>query len=256
MSPPKTPRPRRVAALYDLHGNLPALDAVLAEISRLDIDLIVVGGDVAWGPLPRATIDRLRTLETATFIRGNTDREVFARADENDGLASEVADINLWCADELGDERLTWMTTFRERAIVNMEGLGPTLFCHGSPRSDEEMLTVATPAERMSESLLDVQQATVVCGHTHMQFDIEHNGHRVVNAGSVGLPYEKEPGAYWALLGPNVELRRTTYDIDAALRSMADSGCPHVDLVFLEAIRQSPPQQDVIEHFERMAADR
>lgn len=244
----------RIAALYDIHGNVLALDAVLDEVARNDVDAIVIGGDIAWGPHPRETVERLMRLEgSAFFIRGNADREVAERLDESGGLDRTTAEINTWCSDRLTDEQRAWLADQALTATVHVDGLGTTLFCHGSPRSDAEIITAATDDERLIEALGDAREEIVVCGHTHHQFDRGAGGRRVINAGSVGLPYEGRPGAYWALFGPDVSLRRTAYDVDVAAERMRASGCPHVDDVFIEPITRPPHRDDVIRHFEAMA---
>lgn len=245
----------RVAAVYDLHGNPFALQAVLQDIEASGVDAVLVGGDIAWGPFPRATVELVLGLaHPTTVIRGNADREVGSRADPGAGLDDVVADINAWCADQLNDEQRRWLRDLQATTVLDIGGLGPTLFCHGSPRSDEEALTTATPRQRLDAALRGVEPETVVCGHTHMQFDLVWGGHRVVNAGSIGMPYEDEGGAYWALLGPDVELRRTAYDLDEAVEKMAASTCPHVEMVFVETLREPPPQAEVIAQFEAIAA--
>ena len=214
----------RVAALYDIHANLTALDAVLAEAG--EADLVVVGGDFAHGPLPAETVDRLRGLgDRVRFIRGNADREV-GRPDA-------------WQRAPLGDDRLAFLAGLPETVTIEIDGLGSVLFCHGSPSSDEEIITAVTPEDRLGRILADVSQPVVVCGHTHHQFDRTAHGIRVVNAGSVGMPYEGRPGAFWAMLGPDVELRSTAYDLDAAAEAIVASGYPGADE--LVATLRSPP---------------
>jgi predicted phosphodiesterase len=186
----------RVAALYDVHGNVPALDAVLADVDRAGVDLIVWGGDVVPGPAPAETIARLRH-RGGRFVMGNGDRE-------------SMADREL-------------LATFEPTVSLDVDGLGPTLFCHGSPRSDEEIITRATPTERLAPMLEGVAERTVVCGHTHQQFDLRCGEHRVLNAGSVGLPYEGIAAAFWLLLGPGVEMRRTAYDVAAFTDTLGDA---------------------------------
>jgi putative phosphoesterase len=227
----------RVAALYDIHANLPALDAVLAEVGAAD--LIVVGGDFAHGPMPAETVDRLRGLgERVRFIRGNADREVGAQ--------------DAWQRGPLGAERLRFVAELPETATVEVEGLGTVLFCHGSPRSDEDIITAVTPDERLVRILAGVTEPVVVCGHTHHQFDRLVGGTRVVNAGSVGMPYEGRPGAFWAMLGPDVELRSTAYDLDAAAVAVAASGYPDArELV--DTLRHPPGSDEVARHFESLA---
>ena len=227
-----------VAALYDIHGNLPALEAVLEEVRSLDVDLIVVGGDIVWGPMPGETLELLRGLDMPTsFIRGNADREVVA------GLPADaqewVAELTAWVADRLEPAQRDFLATLHHRLEVGLP-LGATLFCHGSPRRDDENITPSTPDERLFPMLEDVDETVVVCGHTHMQFDRATDAHprvgRVVNAGSVGMPYEGDPGAYWALIGDDVELRRTSYDFDAAAAEVRATQCPFADEIAAEML--------------------
>jgi predicted phosphodiesterase len=212
----------RVAALYDVHGNLPALAAVLAEVDALGADAIVVGGDVASGPMPVETLDALRATG-ALFVRGNADRVLDLRG-ANDGETWVRA--RRWVAARLGEERLAFLAGLPLDLTLELPGLGAVRFCHGAPGSDELPITRLTPDERLLGLLHGVRERVVVCGHTHVQFDRAVDGIRVVNAGSVGAPYEAEPGAYWALLGADVELRRTAYDVEAAAAAIAGTGYP------------------------------
>ena len=228
----------RVAALYDIHGNLPALEAVLAEVG--DADAVVVGGDFSRGPMPVETVDRLRGLgERVRFIRGNADR----------AAAGEGA----WEMERLGAERLEFLAGLPETATIEIEGVGSVLFCHGSPRSDEDIITAVTPDERLGRILAGVAEPVVVCGHTHHQFDRTAHGIRVVNAGSVGMPYEGRPGAFWAMLGPGVELRSTAYELDAAFSAIRASGFPDADEL-VETLREPPTADEVARHFESLAS--
>ena len=239
----------RVAALYDIHGNLPALQAVLEEVRRLDVDVILFGGDLAWGPMPTETVNCITELENrSVFIRGNADREVAERYGQAQGLEPWVAEVNLWCADQLTDEQRTFLSRLQDTAVIDVDGLGPTLFCHGSPRSDEETITPATPEEHVREMVAAVGEPVVVCGHTHMQFDRAGAGKRIVNAGSVGMPYEGQTGAFWALLGPDLELKRTLYDVEDAAELVAESGCPHA-AEFARDILEPPTRNEAIAAF-------
>jgi putative phosphoesterase len=196
-----------VAALYDVHGNLPALDAVLAEA---DADLILVGGDVAAGPWPSETIERLRGLgDRVRFIRGNADREV-AAPDERPGLAPPH--LMEFVRERLSPDQLEFLAALPLTESVEVDGLGPVLFCHATPRDDDEILTRISPDEHWRAAVEGVGERCVVFGHTHVQFERDVGDVHLVNAGSVGMPYEHEAGAYWALLGPGVELRRTEYE--------------------------------------------
>jgi len=197
----------RVAALYDIHGNPPALEAVLAEIGD-DVDLIVVGGDFLGGPRPAEVLELLRGLgERVRFIRGNAERELVEPDPPRPGgpppcmLDEQRA--------KLTDEQIAFAYGVPEQQELEIEGLGRVLFCHATPRNDIEIVTPASSEARLREVLAEVEANVVVVGHTHMQDDRVVDGIRFVNAGSVGMPYEDEPGAYWALLGPDVELWRT-----------------------------------------------
>jgi putative phosphoesterase len=212
----------RVSAIYDVHGNLPALEAVLAEVDALGVDAIVVGGDVASGPMPVETLDALRS-RGARFVRGNADR-VLDLVGADDGETWVRA--RHWVAARLGEERLAFLAALPLDLTLEIGELGRVRFCHGAPGSDELTITRLTPDERLRELLAGVEERVVVCGHTHVQFDRAVDGIRVVNAGSVGAPYEAEPAAYWALLGPDVELRRTAYDVGAAAAAIAATGYP------------------------------
>jgi putative phosphoesterase len=245
----------RVAALYDIHGNLPALDAVLIEVVASGADTLVVGGDIAWGPFPAETIARLLAWDAPTvFVRGNADREVAGRLDASSGLDPAVAEINVWCSDQLSRKQRKWLAGQPLNAVLDVDGLGDVMFCHGSPRSDEEMLTTETPERRAVEALSSARQGVVVCGHTHIQFDRTVQGKRLVNAGSVGMPYEGAPGAYWAILGPRVELRCTIYDVEAAAAFMRSTGCPQVEEAFIDVLLHPPEPDATARHFESLAA--
>jgi len=245
----------RVAALYDIHGNLPALEAVLTELEELGPELILVGGDVVLGPFPRETLDRLTALgEKMRFIRGNTDRMLLEEAPDLDD-PPPWADRHAWTRAQLTEEERRFLATLSDTAVVEVDGLGAVLFCHGSPRSDEEIITRATPPERLSDILARVQQRVVVCGHTHVQFDRVVGGIRVVNAGSIGMPYEDELGAYWALLGEDVELRRTAYDVERAASLIRATDYPAAAEFAEDFVLHPTGPDEATEEFERMAAE-
>jgi predicted phosphodiesterase len=232
-----------VAALYDVHGNLPALDAVLAEVP--DDAMILAGGDIVSGPQPAETLARLRSLgERVCFIRGNADREVVDGADHHSAP---------WVRERLDDRALGFLASLDHTVVLDVDGLGPTLFCHGSPRSDDELVTAVTSAERLGMLLADVEQRTVVCGHTHHQFDRRGGETRIVNAGSVGLAYEGRPGAFWALLGPEVRLRSTAYEVDATLEAAEAAGYPDFERLREWLRDEIPTASEVAEFFEQQA---
>jgi predicted phosphodiesterase len=237
----------RVAALYDVHGNLPALEAVLSEV---DADVILSGGDVVLGPMPSECLERLRE-RGATFIRGNTDRHVVSPRTEEPGLWQSRAQ---WDHERLTEEQLAFLATLPHPLSRDVDGLGSVLFCHGSPRSDEEIITAITPPKQLDPMLDGVREQVIVCGHTHAQFDRIVGDRRLVNAGSVGMPYEGEAGiACWALLGPYVELRRSHYDVDSAAEAIRASGYPDAEGFVQEYVLAPASAEEATAHFEGLA---
>jgi predicted phosphodiesterase len=243
----------RVAALYDIHGNFHALEAVLADLEKVDADVVLVGGDVVLGPFPRETLELLDELgDRVRFIRGNGDRMVVEPPlDPTD--PSPWLERQAWVRERLGEEQLARFFGLSDTSVLAVDGLGDVLFCHGSPRSDEEIVTRATPVERLDGILAGVEQRVVVCGHTHVQFDRMVGDVRLVNAGSVGMAYEDEPGAYWALLGPAVELRRTPFDLERAASAIRATDFPAADEFADEYVLHPASADEATEQFERMA---
>jgi diadenosine tetraphosphatase ApaH/serine/threonine PP2A family protein phosphatase len=209
---------------------------------------IVVGGDAFSGPMPSETLAQLRTLGSrAAFIHGNADRDL-GPYEERWRARYE------WLKAQLTDDDRAWVDSWPATLTLEIEGLGPTLFCHGTPRSDLESITAVTSDERLRGILDGVEEPTVVCGHTHHQFDRRLDDRRVINAGSVGMPYEGRPGAYWALLGPEVEFRRTDYDLDAAAAAIRATSYPDPEEK-IETLTNPPSAQEVAEFFEQRALE-
>jgi predicted phosphodiesterase len=210
----------RVAALADVHGNAPALEAVLADVERANVDVIVFCGDLTWGPLPNETLALVRALELpARFVRGNADRSVGVDSSER----------GRWMAERHDAAATAFVNGFEPFVAVDVDVLGPTRFVHGSPRSDEECVTPLTPEERVREFMDGVPERVVVTAHVHVSYDRSVDNVRLIGPGSVGRPYEGVRGARWAVLGPDVELRRTEYDHDAAAAAYRSSGIPDVE---------------------------
>jgi putative phosphoesterase len=244
-----------IAALYDIHGNQPALDAVLAVMAEEGIEQIVVGGDVVPGPMSRETLTELFGLPArARFIRGNGEREVLAlrHGREPEGLPSSAVDALRWSAEELTEHEAEAIRSWPLTLESEVEGVGRVLFCHATPTSDTAIFTRLTPEASVISLLQDVEADLVVCGHTHMQFDRQIGSLRVVNAGSVGMPFG-EAGAYWLKLGPGVELRRTEYDLDAAADLIRKTRYPQADEFATHSILQPPSEADVLGMFEGLA---
>jgi predicted phosphodiesterase len=245
-----------VAALYDVHGNLPALEAVLADPAFARADTVVVGGDVASGPMPAEVLDRLSGLDLPVrWVRGNADREVVDFFDRGDTDASAhapddpAARSDAFTAGRIGRAHRDLLDGFEE--VVRLDG---TLYCHGSPRRDDEIITAITPAERLEPMLGGVDEALVVCGHTHHQFDLRAAGRRIVNAGSVGMPYEGAAAAFWLLVADGEpEPRRTDYDVAAAIAAMSATGFPDFEELILESLVEPVTAAWVAQHFENAA---
>ncbi len=237
----------RVAALYDIHGNLPALEAVLREVEVAQVDAIVVGGDVVAGPLPEEVLAKLDALEAdVRFIRGNADR--------NFGPASKAPEPwRSWLAEAIDGALRERLNGWPERLALELDGLGPTLFCHATPRNDEEIFTALTPDDVVTEMMAPAEEGVVVVGHTHMQTDRVVGSTRVVNAGSVGGPYEGRRGAYWALLGPDVEHRRTEYDVEELLALASDRGFPDPEEFYRQSLVEPDEPDEVARFFESLA---
>ncbi len=217
-----------VAAIYDIHGNLPALEAVIHEIMQAGGDQIVVGGDVVAGPMPRETLDYLRNLSLPVhFIRGNADREIVAQmaGQEVGAVPDHVLEIVRWVAGQLSPADADMMANWPQTLRVQIAGIGEVLFCHATPRNDTDVFTRDTPTERLLSTFEDVAADLVVCGHTHMQFERMIGRVHVVNAGSVGMPYA-EAGAYWLLLGPDIAFKRTAYDTALAAERVRSTQYP------------------------------
>jgi putative phosphoesterase len=237
--------PGRVAVLSDVHGNAVALEAVLADVSELDPDLVVFGGDLTWGSQPEETLALVHSLACpALFVRGNAERALLEPSDE-------PTERERWLFERHSHDAMALLATFAERISVTVDGLGAVLFCHGSPRSDEECVTPKTPAKRIREMTAGITERVLVTAHTHIQFDRRVAGFRSINAGSVGMPYEGRPGAYWAVLGPDVELRRTEYSVERAAECYRASGDPLAEPM-VETLEEPPTREELIEHAEKV----
>ena len=241
----------RVAAIYDIHGNLPALEAVLADIRREHVDQIVVGGDVVPGPMARECLELLNSLRVPTrSIRGNCEVSALAAMAGNDpGRMPESAKETMrWTARELESSYKSTFDSWPKTLQSEIPGLGRVLFCHGTPRDENEIFTKLTPEDRLLPIFENCGADLVICGHTHMQFDRAIGKTRVVNAGSVGMPFGP-PGADWLLLGPAVELRHTNYSaVEAAARIRA-TNYPDREEFASKYVLNPPAEKQMLELF-------
>jgi len=242
----------RVAALYDIHGNLPALDAVLRDIRQAEVNLVVVGGDVLPGPMPAETLERLMNFDSAVrFIRGNGDRVVLADTAGQDisEVPAPFQETIRWTAQQLRRVHEQWVALWPTTCHVEIDGLGGVLFCHATPRNDTEIFTRLTPEARLAPVFADVNVSMVVCGHTHMQFDRTVGGVRVVNAGSVGMPFAAPSGAYWLLLAPEVQLRCTEYDFAKAAEQIRATSYPQAETLAVRYVLNPPTEAESLQMF-------
>jgi predicted phosphodiesterase len=211
----------KLAALYDVHAMPHALEAVLTDLG--DVDAIVFGGDVFCGPLPLETLELVRTVD-AHYVRGNCER------DPDDRLQEKLEpDVIEWAR--------AWPTT------LELDGV---LYCHATPRDDMTLVVETSSDERFADALDGVDARLVVGGHTHMQFRRE----RWVNAGSVGMPYEGEVAAFWALVGDDVEFRKTPFDVERAAADIRASDWPNAEEFVTENLLAAPSRSEALAWFE------
>ena len=252
----------RIAALYDIHANLPALEAVLDDVRRAGVDQILVGGDVLPGPMPRESLALLSGHGTPVrFIHGNGELAVLAQIDAPDPssvtywgttsgepLPEPHQEVLRWTADQIRADSADTIRSWPKTHLLEITGLGEVLFCHGTPRSETECFTRLTLEERLRPVFEGTAAVVVVCGHTHMQFDRVVAGVRVVNAGSVGMPFGRT-GADWLLLGPGVDLRHTEYDLQRAATRIRATPYPQAVEFAEQYVLQTPSEAAMLDAF-------
>lgn len=242
----------QIAALYDIHANLPALDAVLSEIAALKVNRVVVGGDVLPGPMPRETLSRLKELACPVeFIQGNGEIAVLdcLTGRNHRGVPEQYQPALRWVAEEISADQARWISHWPKTLRLNIPGLGDLLFCHATPRDEIEIFTKSTQAEVLKPIFAAVNADLVICGHTHMQFDRRIGETRVVNAGSVGMPFG-QGGADWLLLSlSGMKLRHTAYDLQEAAEQVRRTGYPGAAEFASRSILQPPSKQEMLKLF-------
>lgn len=241
-----------VAALYDIHGNVPALEAVLAQVRAAGASLVVVGGDVLPGPMPVEALDLLGGLDLPVrYLRGNGERETLAAVDglELTTVPPAHQPPVRWGAAQLADHHVAELRRWPDSVEVDLPGLGTVFFCHATPRSDREIFTRLTPEDRVAPAFATVTASYVVCGHTHMAFDRRIGGLRVLNAGSVGMPFG-EPGADWLLLDANgPRFMHTSYDLEAAATRIRAAAYPDADAFASNSVLNPPSEAAMLAAF-------
>jgi len=240
-----------IAALYDIHANLPALEAVLHEIRQFPIEQIVVGGDVLPGPMPRETLMRLNEITVPVrFLYGNGEVAVlnYVKSKDPASVPAQYRSAIVWTAEQLDSEDEKALAAWPFALRIPLSGVGDVLFCHATPRNENEIFSRATSEDRLLPIFENVDAAVVVCGHTHMQFDRVIGKTRVVNAGSVGMPFGA-PGADWLLLGAGVQFRHTKYDLEKAAARVRQTGYPDAENFAARSILHPPSEDNMLQLF-------
>jgi diadenosine tetraphosphatase ApaH/serine/threonine PP2A family protein phosphatase len=239
---------QRLACLADVHANVAALDAIIASDDFATADAVAFLGCLTPGPEPQAVLQRCAQLAVPTyFLAGNGERAVIELAE---GRTHDDWFAGRWILDRHGVEGVAAIRSWPTGLIAHVAQLGDVRLCHGSPRSDIELLTPRTNADRIEAATADVDQRVVVHGHTHLQYERTVAGRRIVGAGSVGLPYTSgEFSAHWVLLGPGIELIQTPYDLSRTRSRIKDSSYP--DPRFLDTLEHPPSPEEIIEDAER-----
>jgi predicted phosphodiesterase len=244
---------KRVAVLADVHGNAVALAAASEDVVGAEPDLLVFLGDLTWGPLPEETWGLVQTLYDSfagrtLFVRGNAER---ALVELRRRQRKPRTERERWMLAAHAASTLDALETFAESVSVEIGGLGRARFCHGSPRSDEELITPATPTARMQRLRRGVSERILVTAHTHVQFDRSTHAVRSVNPGSIGMPYQGNAGAFWAILGPDVSLQRTDYDLELAVSRYRETSDPLAEAM-VEILLDPPQRAAAIAHAEAL----
>jgi putative phosphoesterase len=223
----------KVAALYDVHGMPHALDAVLAAVEAEGFDVVLFGGDLIGGPFPERVVARARELDGARYVRGNAEREP-----------------GDWDRDRLRGDDLRWLAEW-----PFSETIDGVLYCHATPQDDTTLTTVFTPDDALRAAFGSVEERVVVIGHTHHQFERDAGGVRVVNAGSVGMPYEGEVAVFWASVdGGEASFRRTAFDVERAVADIRASGWPPGEEFVIENLLGAVSRDEAASYFESKRA--
>jgi predicted phosphodiesterase len=244
----------RIAAIYDIQGNLPALEAVIQDILRAGVDRIVIGGDVLPGPMPRETLACLLDLGVPTqFIYGNGETAVLEviAGREPAAVPETHRPIILWTAQQLPENYKSMIANWPATVLLEVGELGRVLFCHATPRNDNQIFTRLTPEEHLLPIFAGLNADIVVLGHTHMQLDRMVGKTRVVNAGSVGMPFGTL-GADWLLLGPDVQLRHSSYDLSNAAERVRKTDYPQADEFATRHVLQTPSEEEMLAAFAKV----
>ena len=247
----------RIAAIYDIHGNTSALEAVLSDVSTEKVDAVVIGGDVVSGPFPRETLNLLQTISVPTyFILGNAESDVIRLilGQPSNGMSQKADEVAGWVENQLTSDQKDFLLTWTDDLQLKLTPKCNAYFCHGTPRSNTEIFTLVTPEKRVTDIFRNTEASIYVCGHTHMQFERTVNNIHIVNAGSVGMPFG-DTGADWLLINGNeFEFVHTEYNLLSAAESMRTSNYPDVEDFIQNNVLHSPTKDKMIEVLTKMEA--
>lgn len=232
-----------LAVLADIHGNSLALEATLADLDKVGgADYLLVLGDlVVFGPDPGGVLTLLKKYPSAFHVRGNTDRYLVEKkypgTPGDHTWQSQVLASFPWTATQLGPDGLHFLAGLPACQILSLDSSHTIMAVHASPRSDEENIRPETPDTELAEMLDGFNSFNLLlCGHTHVPVDRMVEGRRIINVGSVGLPFDGDPRASYALIysQPNgqyhVEFRRVAYDVDAVIKQLTTVAHPTADV--------------------------
>lgn len=247
----------RVAALYDIHGNLPALQAVLNEIERSGIDRIVIGGDVLPGPLALESLEALDRLRIPVdWIRGNGDRECLEHfhGRETEWFRNAAESWRVPIRESVRRLTFHWadrIARWPGEITMTLPTLGSVTFCHAIPGNDAAIFTARTPESNLRTTFDRHSGTMVVCGHTHMPFQRMIGTTCVINAGSVGMPVGSH-AASWLILGSTWEFRLTDYDLGRAEQMIRDSHDPQADEFIRLCLREPLTEEAMTAAYSRV----
>ena len=239
----------KLAALYDIHGNVPALEAVLKECKMAGVDRLIIGGDVLVGPMSATCLDLLNAFEIpSSFIMGNCDEAVIElrKYGKTSKVPARVIDNVTFSARELTDAQIEEVSKWPLTIRMSLENIGEVLFCHATPENNTDIFTIRTPEKDLIERFNLDGVDLVVCGHTHMQFDRQVGSTRIVNAGSVGMPFGLR-GANWLLFDNGLQFKHTTYHYDLAAKVIQTSSYPDKDNFIQNHISSFLPVETVLD---------
>lgn len=243
----------RIAALYDIHGNLPALEAVLRDVAGQDCDRVVIGGDVLPGPMSSECLAAIAKLPVPVdCIRGNCENAVLQQLSgkEPHGLPQSAREAMRWVGRQLTQEQVDWIARW-PLSITLSTDVGDVFFCHATPRDDNEIFTRRTPEEPLLPVFSGIGAAAVICGHTHMQFDRRIGKLRVVNTGSVGMPFGRT-GAFWVLIESDIQLRCTSYGLEEAAARIRNAPFPLARDFAERCVLRPPSEEEMLKLYQRV----